>query len=70
MEDSLEETLLDYLKVNKFEEVEISLGCCKFPLNFQFLMSKMKVLLLKVHGVMILNFYTNKTKFLTKVLKN
>ena len=61
MEDSLEETLLDYLKVNKFEEVEISLGCCKDLVPSELLVSHEQN-----EGIIIKSTWGNDFEFLYK----
>lgn len=61
MEDSLEETLLDYLKVNKFEEVEISHGCCKDLVHSELLVSHEQN-----EGIIIKSTWGNDFEFLYK----
>lgn len=61
MEDSLEETLLDYLLSNKFEEVEISLDCCK-----EFVPSELLVSHEQNEGIIIKSTWGNNFEFVDK----
>jgi hypothetical protein len=61
MEESLEETLLDYLITNKFEEVEISLGCAK-----EFVPSELLVSHEQNEGILIKSTWGNNFEFVDK----